>query len=205
MGLKLQLTPAESQKKGGHVDKWAPAPAPAGALQHYSWGNSTFWLSIWCRCGSLQIYLYLFVSYSDPSPPRWWSGECPRCGRRWPAWSRWRGGNTFYPEIVSASHSPATAQPQPSHSPAGPVSWQITEMSFQNVINVTAQKGSKVAHLGSNQMISKMLNIVNTFCVGFPSNIFSIFCWKKIKYANCIFSQNKIAVASGDAELIHEY
>ena len=96
-------------------------------------------------------------------------------------------------------------QPQPSHSPAGPVSWQITEMSFQNVINVTAQKGSKVAHLGSNQMISKMLNIVNTFCVGFPSNIFSIFCWKKIKYANCIFSQNKIAVASGDAELIHEY
>ena len=42
MGLKLQLTPAESQKKGGHVDKWAPAPAPApvGALHHYSCGNS---------------------------------------------------------------------------------------------------------------------------------------------------------------------
>ena len=36
MGLKLQLTPAESQKKGGHVDKWAPA----GARHHYSCGNS---------------------------------------------------------------------------------------------------------------------------------------------------------------------
>ena len=36
MGLKLQLTPAESQKKGGHVDKWAPA----GARHHYSCVNS---------------------------------------------------------------------------------------------------------------------------------------------------------------------
>ena len=77
-------------------------------------------------------------------------------------------------------------------------------MSFQNVINVTAQKGSKVAHLGSNQMISKMSNIVKTICVGFPYNIFQYFV-EKIKYASCIFSQNKIAVASGDAELIHEY
>ena len=74
-------------------------------------------------------------------------------------------------------------------------------MSFQNVINVTAQKGSKVAHLGSNQMISKMLNIVKTISFKY---FFQYFV-EKIKYANCIFSQNKIAVASGDAELIHEY
>ena len=70
MGLKLQLTPAESQKKGGHVDKWAPAPAPAGALHHYSWGNSKpfdnqFDVGVdHCR----YIYIYLFPIPIHPLP-----------------------------------------------------------------------------------------------------------------------------------------
>ena len=68
MGLKLQLTPAESQKKGGHVDKWAPAPA--GALQHYSCGNSKPFddqVDVGvdhCR----YIYIYLFPIPIHPLP-----------------------------------------------------------------------------------------------------------------------------------------